>query len=109
MNVQSVVLALAGILLLGCAQVEPTPAKKGLVLNESNVNIVIARYYSKDTGPIGISDTQVYDGKIYVHATFKWDDLTAAGGEHEVEFRWYSGGKAVSADKKTHKFTPPPY
>jgi hypothetical protein len=98
-----------GLLALGCTPPVVHSNLPKVTFTEKDVSLIIAKRASNDLGATGISDRQVFDGKIFVFATFHWADLTYPAGEQELEFRWYSGEKWVSSYKKIHKFTVAPY
>jgi hypothetical protein len=109
MKIVSIVYLLLGLLILGCVQPETQSALPKISFTEKDVNLVIAKRVVKDSGPSGINDRQIFDGKIFAFATFHWDDLATPAGDQEIEFHWFSGDRQVSTYKKTHKFGVAPY
>ena len=91
---------LAIILSAGCASVE---------MSEKNTIIVMAKNVVKDEGVSDISDVFTYEGKIYVFATFRWDEAEKAGGTQTIEVKWFNGEKLMWKQKHNCTFGRQPH
>jgi hypothetical protein len=75
-------------------------AQPALILAPQNISVLLARSASKEDGPSGVSDKFTVEGKIVAYLTVKWDEATVAGGQQNLEVRWFSGDKLVSRQKQ---------
>jgi len=81
----------------------------GIKFTQSNINIVMAKSVEKDKGATGITDIFTLEGKIFVYATFKWDEVEKEAGRHKIGVKWYSDNKLISTQEREIMFGRPPH